>query len=132
MPCLPLSIAGVDLVIEAEQEISDLLSSRLAGYQVPHNESLRIHFERNAKLRGTFAALSQNKGRQGRAFLSTIEGNKGLPFYGSQWHPERPQFEFVEDDNINHDAHAVEAMAVLKAGQRSPMFWRSRPRRTKS
>jgi hypothetical protein len=27
-----------------------------------------------------------------------------------QWHPERPQFEWVVEDNINHDAPTIEAM----------------------
>lgn len=28
----------------------------------------------------------------------------------SKWHPERPQFEWVEEDNITHDAITVESM----------------------
>lgn len=27
-----------------------------------------------------------------------------------QWHPERPQFEWVVEDSINHDAPTIEAM----------------------
>lgn len=28
----------------------------------------------------------------------------------TQWHPERPQFEWASEDNINHDAPTIEAM----------------------
>lgn len=42
----------------------------------------------NARLSAMFDVLSVNDDKQGRTFVSTIEGKK-LPFYGVQWHPEK-------------------------------------------
>ena len=44
-------------------------------------------------LRETFKTLSTNTDTLGLPFVSTMEGIT-LPFYATQWHPERPQFEF--------------------------------------
>jgi gamma-glutamyl hydrolase len=42
----------------------------------------------------------------GKAFISTMEA-KTVPMYGTQWHPERPQFEWgIDDMGINHGSHA--------------------------
>ncbi len=40
------------------------------------------------------------------AFVSTIEG-KSLPFYSSQWHPEKVQFEWDAAEGINHSTDSV-------------------------
>jgi hypothetical protein len=45
----------------------------------------------------------------GKPFVSTIEG-KHFPFYGVQWHPERPQFDWKEGEGINRGAATVRAM----------------------
>ena len=54
--------------------------------------------------------MSTNRGRKGNEFVSTIESSK-YPIFATQWHPERPQFEWGTDgttsDPINHDFYAV-------------------------
>jgi len=42
-----------------------------------------------------FNLISTNNDRKGREFISMVEG-KSMPIYGSQWHPEKNQFEFGE------------------------------------
>lgn len=44
-------------------------------------------FAANEALSSEFEMLSTSVDRNGRAFVSTIEG-KSWPFYGTQWHPE--------------------------------------------
>jgi len=70
------------------------------------------HFNNNAALTSFFSLLSTNNDRQGHPFISMIEAYK-VPVYGSQWHPEKNQFEFGEANGapyeaINHDWHAIQ------------------------
>lgn len=41
-----------------------------------------------------------------------MEGLK-YPVYATQWHPERPQFEWTVSLNLNHSAPAIEAMQYM-------------------
>ncbi|KAL9956183.1 hypothetical protein ACROYT_G037627 [Oculina patagonica] len=53
-----------------------------------------------------FNVLSTNKDRNGLEFISTIEG-KNYPIYGTQWHPEKCQFEWEPKEAIDHSPDAV-------------------------
>jgi gamma-glutamyl hydrolase len=50
------------------------------------------HFDATPALTSMFNVLSTNKDRKGVEFVSTIEAWK-YPIYGSQWHPEKNDFE---------------------------------------
>lgn len=69
-------------------------------------------WSKNAKLSAMFNVLSNNVDRKGRPFVSTIEG-KTLPFYGTQWHPEKNPFEWTTKEQLPHSAIAVEAAQYL-------------------
>lgn len=71
-------------------------------------------FASNSNLTSTFRVLSTNKGRDGHPFVSTIEGVE-LPLYGSQWHPEKVQFEWNPKEAIPHDEAAVLANGYFSA-----------------
>ena len=43
-------------------------------------------------------------------FVSTA---KDYPIYGSQWHPEKPQFLWHSDSDINHDPSTIRASQFL-------------------
>lgn len=47
-----------------------------------------------------------------QTFVSTVEG-RNYPVTATQWHPERPQFEWKLSMNLNHSEEAVRAMAWL-------------------
>ena len=66
-------------------------------------------FRGNAELDKFFRVLSTNKDRRGKEFVSTIEARNGIPVYGVQWHPERPQFEWpaAATDAINHSEISI-------------------------
>jgi gamma-glutamyl hydrolase len=49
-------------------------------------------FEKTSTLTSFFNVLSTNVDRQGVEFVSTVESFK-YPIYGSQWHPEKNNFE---------------------------------------
>ena len=76
-----------------------------------HHDGLHPNtFVTNINLNNFFHILSTNRGRKGNQFVSTIEGIK-YPVFATQWHPERPQFEWGTDgtttDPINHDFYAI-------------------------
>jgi len=78
-----------------------------------HKEGIRkAHFESTDKLTTMFNIISTNTDRDGIEFVSTIEG-KELPIYGTQWHPEKNNFEWGEFKNgvpyegINHSSNAI-------------------------
>lgn len=63
-------------------------------------------FAASAPLASRFTVLSTNCDRQGREFVSAMEGNS-LPIYSTQFHPEKPQFEWNPAEVINHDADSI-------------------------
>ncbi|XP_068673349.1 gamma-glutamyl hydrolase-like isoform X2 [Montipora capricornis] len=63
----------------------------------------RFRENTNAKF---FKLLSTNKDKNGLEFISTIEGNE-YPIFGTQWHPEKLQFEWTSSEPINHSANAI-------------------------
>jgi len=65
------------------------------------------HFNNNAKLTSFYDVLSTNCDKKGVYFVSTIEAKK-YPFYGVQWHPEKIQFEWASDTEIDHTFDSVE------------------------
>lgn len=44
-------------------------------------------------LSSRFTVLATNVDRVGKPFVSSMEGQEGLPIFTSQYHPEKPQFE---------------------------------------
>ncbi|XP_002166220.1 gamma-glutamyl hydrolase A [Hydra vulgaris] len=82
-------------------------------------------FQNNEKLKKMFQILSTNLDRDGREFVSTVEGIK-YPFYGTQWHPEKNIFEWTPFQAINHGPTAV------KVTQHFANFFVNEARRNKN
>jgi gamma-glutamyl hydrolase len=59
-----------------------------------------------------FRLLSTNVDREGLPFVSTIEA-RDYPITATQWHPERPQFEFKPNVGVAHTRDAIEAMQYV-------------------
>ena len=78
------------------------ISPKLAKYLSTAPTTLNLHkncvstetFKSNKKLNNFFRVLSTNYDRQGKEFVSTMEGIK-YPFYATQWHPEKNSFEWT-------------------------------------
>lgn len=69
-------------------------------------------FMDNSLLMSAFDILSYNLDRDNKIFVSTVE-HKKYPFYASQWHPEKNQFEFSVNadgspcEDIRHSENAI-------------------------
>jgi gamma-glutamyl hydrolase len=55
-----------------------------------------------------YRVLTTSEDRGGNLFVSSMEHQK-MPIFGSQFHPEKPSFEWWSAEAINHSAEAVEA-----------------------
>ena len=92
------------------------IPAKLFGAFQTENITLNLHhdgvdpaaYEENPELGDAFAILSTNVDLRGKPFVSTFEA-KRYPFYGAQWHPERPMFAWSPNENIIHSDRTVEA-----------------------
>jgi gamma-glutamyl hydrolase len=73
-----------------------------------HSSGVFPHsFIDSTRLASVFNVLSTNFDRKWRRYASTIEG-KQYPFYGVQFHPEKPSFEWVPEFDIPRSLHAIQ------------------------
>merc|ERR1712146_312901 len=78
-----------------------------------HSGVLPTTFLSNDLLFKTFDVLSTNVDpKTGREFVSTIE-SKTRPYTGTQWHPEKSNFEWSTTVDLPHSAHAVEVSQYI-------------------
>jgi len=76
-------------------------------------------FESHDRLTSFFHITSTNVDRTGRPFVSTVESIR-FPYYATQYHPEKNEFEFatypgtnIPYEAINHSDHAIHASFSL-------------------
>lgn len=101
------------LFSHAPQQITDILQNQNVTMNNHHYGIFPSHFEKTESLVTFFNVLSTNYDRKGVEFVSTIE-SKAYPIFGSQWHPEKNNFEFGETDGIPNEAidHSKDAIVV--------------------
>ena len=58
-------------------------------------------------------------------YVSTIEHQR-LPFFGTQWHPEKPPFEF-SDNTIPHSHEAIAVSQHLRCRTSAACAWSCLP-----
>ncbi|KYQ88154.1 peptidase C26 family protein [Tieghemostelium lacteum] len=63
-------------------------------------------FESTEALTEFFNVLSTNVDRDGNTFISTIEA-KNYPIFGTQFHPEKPIFEWWDEEVMNHSFESI-------------------------
>jgi len=68
------------------------------------------HYQKWPVLNNFFSILSTSKDRKGQEYVSTVEA-KNYPFTGTQWHPEKPPFEFA----LEAVPHNLDAILVSQA-----------------
>ena len=114
-------------------QVVDILTSQPVTMNNHGRGVSPANFAVNAKLSSTLMALSTNVDRNGLPFVSTVEGRNGLPMYvscahssqhfrlfppslqawrhsyGTQWHPEKPQFEWWLREVVNHTPDSITA-----------------------
>jgi len=83
------------------------LASADAGLAMEnHGQGVSLEdWTQNAQLHSQFKVLSYSLDRDGRKYVSTIEG-RDLPIYATQWHPEKNLFEWTYQESIPHSAEA--------------------------
>ncbi|GAX73089.1 hypothetical protein CEUSTIGMA_g542.t1 [Chlamydomonas eustigma] len=64
-------------------------------------------YERYPVLSEWYNIISTTKDRNGTVYISSMEGKK-YPFFGTQWHPEKPPYEF----GIPEVPHTLDAIRV--------------------
>ncbi|GAB5363048.1 hypothetical protein AAMO2058_000850100 [Amorphochlora amoebiformis] len=69
-------------------------------------------FASNIHIRNFFNILSTNVDRDGKGFISTMEGIN-YPVYAVQWHPEKAVFEWTTTAGISHHPAAVQLAQAL-------------------
>jgi len=90
----------------APEEVLKTLKQQAVAFNM-HKKCVPIEkFWATSSLAGFFDVLSTNKDKNGLRFISTIEGKK-YPIYGTQWHPEKFQFEWEPKEAISHSTDAI-------------------------
>lgn len=80
-----------------------------------HEHGLLVsEFESDPALHGFFDLLSVNEAPAGQVFVSTMEA-KDYPFYGTQWHPEKNNFEWSQNSDYSNLDHSADAIAASRA-----------------
>lgn len=88
------------------EDVFNYLSKKNVTENFHHFGITPTTFEQTYSLRSMFKVLSTNVDRNGKEFVSTIEGID-LPIYGTQWHPEKPNFTWNTKYHINHGPEAI-------------------------
>jgi gamma-glutamyl hydrolase len=58
--------------------------------------------------------LSYNQAPAGQVFVSTMEA-RNYPFYGTQWHPEKNNFEWSQNADYSNIPHSPNAVLASQA-----------------
>jgi gamma-glutamyl hydrolase len=98
-------------VVTAPADIVATLSSTPSTVNLHHDGVPVSRFAASERLGAFFILVSTNFDRKGAAFVSTLEAWK-YPITATQWHPERPQFEW-RDEGIAHDEGTIRAMQYM-------------------
>lgn len=96
----------------APQDIVHVLATENVTENLHHDGVPPSMFAANAALGSTLRVVSTNRDREGKPFASTVEAFDA-PFTGTQWHPERPQFNFASTLGIAHSYDAVHSMQYV-------------------
>jgi len=87
----------------------DALATEAIAFNSHDHGLLVSEYETNNVLHAFFDLLSYNEAPAGQVFVSTVEA-RDYPFYGTQWHPEKNNFEWSQNadySNLNHSPDAV-------------------------
>lgn len=92
-----------------------------------HDHGLLVsEFLSNPALNNFFRMLSFNETPAGQFFVSTMEA-KHYPFYGTQWHPEKNNFEWSQNEDYSNIPHTPKA---ISASQSTARFFLSEARKS--
>jgi len=92
-----------------------------------HDHGLLVsEYLSNREIRSFFRMLSYNRAPSGPLFVSTVEA-RDYPFYGTQWHPEKNNFEWSQNADYSNMPHSPKA---IEASQATAGFFLSEARKS--
>ena len=111
---LDLTPAAADsrLFGSMDTKLVDALSKENITFNSHSHGLLLSEYESNAELNSFFRVLSTNVATAsgGEVFVSTMEAYD-YPFYGTQWHPEKNNFEFsLKEGSYTNTPHSYNAV----------------------
>lgn len=113
--------ASSRLFANAGTNVMKILSTKNVTMNNHHYGIYPSHLDSTPSLKSFYNVLSTNVDRQGVPFVSTVEAFK-YPIYGSQWHPEKNDFEWQKVNGIPYEAIDHSADAVLIAQYTANFF----------
>lgn len=102
---------------KAPQHIMDALKFKNVSFNSHHRGVPPVEWSKRPELRTTLKALATSLDKDGKEFVSAIEGVDGLPWFGVQFHPEKNAFEHGFLPNGQPAAlakHTPEAISVTQ------------------
>ncbi len=90
------------------------LAEQAIAFNSHEHGLLLSEYEDNPALNEFFDLLSVNETPDGVEFVSTIEA-RDYPFYGTQWHPEKNNFEWSQNADYSNLNHSPDAIAASQA-----------------
>eukprot|EP01062_Namystynia_karyoxenos_P038893 TRINITY_DN2826_c0_g3_i1.p1 TRINITY_DN2826_c0_g3~~TRINITY_DN2826_c0_g3_i1.p1 ORF type:complete len:362 (+),score=137.45 TRINITY_DN2826_c0_g3_i1:79-1086(+) len=109
---LPLELTAAAAASRFRAGAPDDVWETLVGSNVTanlHHDGVDPAFYSSGPLAAAFNLLALGHDRKGRPFGAVIEA-PDAPVWGVQFHPERPQFEWVGGHNFNRTAPALRSM----------------------
>lgn len=88
------------------KQLKDSLQKQALTSNFHHDGVDPSWYKKSKKLKKDFRLLATSKDRDGKTFVSAFEGIR-YPFYGTQFHPEKPAFEWHPTLDIKHTSDAV-------------------------
>ena len=127
---LPLELTEAAPQSRLFRSFSSQLVAALAGESITFNSHthglLLSEYESNPALNGFFDLLSVNRAPAGMVFVSTMEA-RDYPFYATQWHPEKNNWEWSQNASYSNIPHSPNA---ILASQSTSGFFLSEARRS--
>ncbi len=118
---LPLQLTSTAAQSRLFQSFPEALVTALATEALAFNSHehglLVSEYDSNSALNGFFDMLSFNDAPAGEAFVSTMEA-RNYPFYGTQWHPEKNNFEWSQNSSYSNIPHSPNAVLASEATAR--------------
>ena len=96
----------------APSDIVNVFMSENVTLNLHHDGVTPDAFYEDPKLPLFYVLASTNADRNGKLFVSTMEACS-YPITATQWHPERPAFEWKQGMNIPHSGDAITANAYI-------------------
>lgn len=109
----PTNLLDSTPAIDYSQAIMNILSTKNLTYNHHHKCLTDAGFQRAPQLKDFYRPLAYSRDKLGQEFIAIFEAIQ-FPFYGVQFHPEKPPFEFIVQRGQKSIVHSRDAIAVSR------------------